>query len=522
LAEHDKRGETVTKNVAKLSRRTVLAGTASLPLAARTAQAQQKVLTIGSAFSPVSLDPSLSGNGRAGMAVIPAYEPLVRTAPDGKYRPALASAWEMAPDSKSVVFTLRSDAKFSDGEPVTAAAAKKSIDYFRTKKGGPFATNLQSVTSIDVLDSHKFRISLSMPQPSLVTLFDSYWNAGLIISSKGVDNPDMLAKETRGAGPYKLDPAASISGKSYTYVPNEHYYDKHRIKWDRVVISVFEDQNAGIQAMKAGQLKLLSSDPFTANANAANLPKDLRIVSDTVGWTGLAMTDRGGEVQPYLKDVRVRQAINHAIDRKLITTALFGKFADPTNQLQSKGFLGYDANNEARYPYDPEKAKALLKAAGYPNGFEIKVAYVNNTMSQFLQQAVSAQLRKVGIVVKPMEAQSFGALRAMADNKAFTALIINSNSGVPNLAKFQTLDPRGSFNQYGSKEETLTRLMDEASNLPLDRAEEAWKKVYAHVVEIAWFAVVSAVHVVYFASNSIKTPAIGQSIVMDLTDVEPA
>jgi hypothetical protein len=64
--------------------------------------------------------------------------------------------------------------------------------------------------------------------------------------------------------------------------------------------------------------------------------------------------------------------------------------------------------------------------------------------------------------------------------------------------------------------------MDEASNLPLDRAEEAWKKVYAHVVEIAWFAVVSAVHVVYFASNSIKTPAIGQSIVMDLTDVEPA
>jgi peptide/nickel transport system substrate-binding protein len=373
-----------------------------------------------------------------------------------------------------------------------------------------------------VLDSHRFKITLSAPQPGLVTLFDAYWNGGLIISPKGVDNPDLLARETRGAGPYRLDPAATISGKSYTYVPNEHYYDKSRIKWEKVVISVFEDQNAGIQAMKSGQLKLLSSDPFTGNANAANLPKDLRIVSDAVGWTGLIMNDRDGEVQPYLKDVRVRQAINYALDRKLMTKALFGKFADPTDQLQSKGFLGYDAKNEERFPYDPAKAKAFLKESGYPDGFELKVAYVNNTMSQFLQQAISAQLRKVGITVKPMEAQSFGAMRAMADNKAFTAIIVNSNSGVPNLAKFQTLDPRGSFNQYGSKEETLTRLMSDASNLPVEKSEEAWKKVYAHVVEIGWFAVVAAIHVVYFASNTIKTPGIGQSIVMDLTDVEPA
>jgi peptide/nickel transport system substrate-binding protein len=274
--------------------------------------------------------------------------------------------------------------------------------------------------------------------------------------------------------------------------------------------------------MKAGQLKLLSSDPFTANANAANLPKELRIVSEAVGWTGLALNDRDGEVQPYLKDVRVRQAINHALDRKLMTKALFGAFADPTAQLQSKGFLGYDPRNDERYPYDPEKARALLKEAGYAKGFELKVAYVNNTMSQFLQQVTSAQLRKVGITVKAMEAQNFGALRAMADQKAFAAIVINSNCGVPNLAKFQTLDPRGSFNQYGSKDATLTRLMDEASNLPLDQAEAAWKKVYAHVTEIAWFGLVSAVHVVYFASSNIKTPGIGQSIVMDLTAVEPA
>ena len=382
---------------------------------------------------------------------------------------------------------------------------------------------LKTLTSIDVLGPYQFRINMSAPQPALVNLFEAYWNGGMLISPKGVDNPDGLAKETFGAGPYKLDPAATILGKSYTYVPNPYYYDKSRVKWDKVVISVFQDQNAGIQAMKAGQLMLLSSDPLTANSNAANLPPTMRIVSEPVGWTGLILNDRNGEgPQPYLKDVRVRQAINHALDRKLMSQALFGKFAEPTAQLQARGFVGYDARLEERYPYDPAKAKELLAAAGYPNGFELTVAYVNNSMSQFLQQAVGAQLRKVGITVKGMEAQHFGVMRSMADNKAFSAVVLNSNSGIPNLAKFQVLDSKGGFNYYSNTDDTLTRLMEEASNLPVDKAEDAWKKVYGHVVELAWLAPVAAIHVAYFASNTIKTPPIGQSVVIDLTDVEPA
>jgi peptide/nickel transport system substrate-binding protein len=492
-------------------------------IAATGAFAQQKVLTVGSAFVPISLDPALSGNGRAGMAIGPAYEPLVRVAADGSFRPALATKWEIAPDSKSVTFTLRQDAKFSDGEPVTAEAAKKSIEYFRHKVGNAFATNLQTVTSIDVLGPYQFRINVSAPQPALINLFEAYWNGGMLISPKGVDNPDGLAKDTAGAGPYKLDPSATILGKSYTYVPNPLYYDKSRIKWDKVVISVFQDQNAGLQAMKAGQLMFLSSDPLTANSNAANLPANLRIVSEPVAWTGLILSDRNGDSpQPALKDVRVRQAINYALDRKLMTQALFGKFAEPSAQLQARGFVGYDARLEERYPYDPAKAKALLAEAGYPNGLELPVAYVNNSMSQFLQQAVGAQLRKVGITVKGMEAQSFGVLNSMAANKTFAAVLLNSNSGLPNLAKFQVLDAKGGFNYYFNTDEALTKLMDEASNLPVDKAEDTWKKVYGRVVEIAWTAPVAAIHVAYFASNTIKTPPIGQSVVIDLTDIEPA
>ena len=487
---------------------------------AALAQNNARVLSVGMPFSPLSMDPSISGNGRAGVHLSPAYEPLIRTQADGKFAAALATAWSISPDSKEATFTLRQNAKFSDGEPVTAEAVKKSIEYFVGKKG-PFSGNLASMTGIEILDKYKFKVKLSQPQPGLLSLFDAYFNSGDIISPKALEKPDQLGSATFGAGPYKLDTAATITGKSYTYVPNEHYYDKSRIKWDKVVVQVFEDQNAGIQAMKAGQLKVLVSDPFTGNANAGNLPADLRIVSDPVQWTGLILADREGVFQPELKDVRVRQAINYALDRKLISQALFGKMAEPSAQLQSKGFMGYDPEIEKRYPYNPEKAKALLAEAGYPNGFELRLQYVNNTLSRFLTMAVAGQLKKVGIRPVTEEFQNFGAMLAAERNKKIGALMFNSNSGVPTLARFQTLG-KGSLNFYKSEDATLTKLMEDAALLPLDKAEASWKKVYAHVADIAWFAPVVASHTVYFVSNSVKSPRIGQSVVIDLIDFVPA
>ena len=505
-----------------LSRRTAIALVALAAGLALPAQSQDRVLTVGNPFSPISLDPSLSGNGRAGTHLMPAYEPLIRVKADGSFEPALATAWAMSADSKEATFTLRNNAKFSDGEPVTAEAAKKSIDYFRTKKGGPFSVNLANVSSIEVLDTYRFKIKLSSPNPALLNLFEAYWLGGDLISPKALANPDILAKETFGAGPYKLDSAATVTGKTYTYVPNEHYYDKSRVKWDKVVMTVFEDQNSAIQAMKAGQVKFLVSDPVTGFANRDKLDKSIRTITDPVQWTGLIIMDRAGSVNPVLKDVRVRQAINYAIDRKVIAKALLGDFADPSDQLQGRGFMGYDAANEARYAYDPAKARALLAEAGYPNGVEIKLAYVNNTLSSTMSQVMMGQLKKAGITVKLSELQNFGAMNAARDARAFDVLLFNSNSGVPNLARFQTLSPKGSLNMYGSEDATLTKLIDEASLIPMDKAEAAWKKVYKQVVELAWFAPIAATHIVYFATDAVKTPKVGQSIVIDLINVVPA
>ncbi|NML42654.1 hypothetical protein HHL11_02755 [Ramlibacter sp. G-1-2-2] len=505
-----------------LSRRAVLALATAAALVSVPAFAQDKVLTVGNPFAPLSMDPSLSGNGRAGTHLMPAYEPLVRVRADGSLEPALATAWEMSPDSRQATFTLRRDAKFSDGEPVNAEAVKRSVDYFRNKKGGPFAVNLATVTAIDTPAPDKIRFTLSEPNPAFLNLFEAYWLAGDIISPKALAHPDSLAKETFGAGPYKLDPNATVTGKTYTYVPNPFYYDKSRIKWDKIVLSVFEDQNAAIQAMKAGQVKFLVSDPVTGHANAGKLGPRIHVVSEPVQWTGMVVVDRDGAVNPALKDARVRQAINLALDRKLISKAILGEFAEPTVQLQGKGFMGYDAANEAKYPYDVAKAKALLAQAGYANGLNIKLSYVNNTLSRTMSQVAVGQLKKIGINAQLDELQGFGAMLAAAANKQLEVLFFNSNSGVPNLARFQTLAPNGSLNFYHSQDAELTKLMDEAAKLPLPKAEAAWKKVYAHTVDLAWFAPVAATSTVYFTSDDVKTPRIGQSVVIDLVNVVPA
>ena len=165
-------------------------------------------------------------------------------------------------------------------------------------------------------------------------------------------------------------------------------------------------------------------------------------MSEPVGGPTI-LNDRNGEgPQPYLKDVRVRQAINHALDRKLMSQALFGNSAEPTAQLQARGFVGYDAKLDERYPMTPPKQRNYSRLRAIRTVTKLTVAYVNNSMSQFLRTGGRPQLRRVGITVKGMEAQHFGVLRSMADNRHLGHRP-QLELGIPNLAKFQVLDSNG-------------------------------------------------------------------------------
>ena len=479
------------------------------------------ILTVGNPFGPVSLDPARAGNGRAGTWTLPTYEPLVRTKADGSFEPALAVAWDVSDDAKSVVFTLREGAKFSNGEMVDAAAVKGSIDYFVGTKG-PFSANLASLTSVEVLEPLKVKLTLSAPNPAIVNLFDQNWNAGAIICPAALKTPEVLLTESCGAGPYVLDGSKSVSGKSYVYQPSANYYDQSKIYWDEIKISVFTDQNSGIQAMRAGQVKLLVSDPFTGNSNRKSLGDDLRLVSSPLQWAGLILTDRNGELNEALADLKVRQAMNMGIDRDLVAKAMFGDLAYGTAQIQAKGFTGYNPAFEDIYPFDVDAAKALLEKAGHGEGLDIKATYVSNTLNDALYQAYAGQLSQIGINLVADPVQGWGGLANARKTRQIETLLFNTNSGVPDLAQFQTLSPTGSLNGYNTVDEELSNLISVAAGTSGDAREGAWNAVYQRVMDIAWFMPVLGLSATYFATSEIETPEIGQSVIIDLAWVKPA
>lgn len=485
------------------------------------AQAQERVLTISNPYAPVSLDPARSAYGRGGTFLLPLYEPLVRRTAEGELEPALAQSWEVSPDSKSATFTLREGVKFSDGEPVTAEAAKRSITYWAGAKG-PLSSNLSTLESIDVLDERRFKVNLSQPNPAMVALFDAYWLAGNLISPKGLDDLEGLLTKPAGAGRYILDTSKTISGKTYHYIPNPNYYDKSRINWDRIVISVFEDANSAIQAVQAGQLKIMVADASTGNAAKNSLPDTVRFVHSPLQIASLFLMDRGGETTAALKDLRVRQAINHAMDRKLINQALFGELGEPTAQMQARGFMGYNPPSEEAYPYDIEKAKTLLAEAGFPDGFEMKVGYVNNTQNDLLFNALSGQLSEVGILVKAFPYVSLAQQQESFKKKEVDSYIGTTTANVPNLVSKSIFDVNGVFNPFNAEDPEFTKLIQTAAALPMDKAEDAWKAVYAKAVEMAWFAPVATTHLTYFVSKEVDLPSPGATAIADLTNAKPA
>jgi peptide/nickel transport system substrate-binding protein len=286
----------------------------------------------------------------------------------------LAIKWGYSADKKSFDITLRPDAKFNDGTPVDAETVKASIELY--KKSGTFASTAAAITSITVTSPTTLSLNLSTPDPTLPYLLSQDGVVGLVYSKKALADPTLMTSGSYGAGPYQLDPSATIAGTTYTYVPNKFYWNQASIHYKKLVIKVIVNSTSVLEAMKTGQVDAVwGADPATAAA--ADGQPDVDLTFAAVSFDGLWLYDRDGSVCPALKDVRVRQALNMAVDRGPIAKAIYGKFGEGTAVPSTgPGQEGYDPSFETKYPYDPQKAKKMLAEAGYPNGFDLPITYV--------------------------------------------------------------------------------------------------------------------------------------------------
>ncbi|GAA1001808.1 ABC transporter substrate-binding protein [Subtercola frigoramans] len=390
---------------------------------------ESKTLTVGLATGPVSLDPSKGAAGFGEFFTDPAYASLINTSEKGDLIPGLAEKWGyVGDDNKTFTLTLRSGLKFADGTDLNAQSVVNSVAYFVTGSG-PTTAYFRNL-KLTATDNLTVNVVSSEPNPLMPFLFSNTVLGGDIISAAGIDDPTGLASTTHGAGPYVYDAAQSVAEDHYVYTPNKNFWDQTAIHFDKIEIKVIPQIQSLVQALKSGQIDTMVGDPSVESSIKGNA--SIAIEAAPIVWNGVYLLDRNGVVAPALADLRVRQALNYAVDRSAIAKVAYGDSAVATDQAAVTGFDGYDPALEGTYPYDPEKAKQLLQEAGYGNGFSMAVNYQSfDPGSTKMIQAVAAQWAKIGVTLELKGNTNFGEWVGDLVSKKFPASVLNGTGGQP-------------------------------------------------------------------------------------------
>ncbi|ULR48304.1 ABC transporter substrate-binding protein [Streptomyces deccanensis] len=446
-------------------------------------------LRIGLSFGPFTLDPAKDGGGAPNVLRSLTNESLFHMNADYTASPALVSDYKYVGDGNKVFeFTLKKGIRFTDGSPLNAAAVKTWLEYF-AKQPGPYVTSL-AIGSVETEGEYTVRLNLASPSPIVPLLLSQYGNRGAVSSPKSVADPASLATGTYGVGPYVLDPAQSVTGDHYTLVPSKHYHDPSAVRFKKVTVRIIPNPSAMLRAFQAEQIDFGTLDPSTAPAAEKAGVKVMHWRSGTVAVT---LADREGTATKPLGDVRVRQALNYAVDREAITKAMVGEYGRPTSQYQTEYT---DPALENRYPYDPKKAKALLAEAGYAKGFSMNVVDPGGLVGNWgdpTMQAVAKDWEKIGVRVKVTPATTDFVQQALS--KKFAAFEWTPDTSPTVLAYSTLYGPKASINPFGASNAEIDALYRKGQSQQGGQAAETFRKLNSAVTEQAFNVPIYEYHI---------------------------
>lgn len=466
----------------------------------------EHVLTLGATSNPVSLDPMLQNVDPINLWFVNlAYDSLVHVdSATGDLKPDLATEWKYTDSTNQTLqLTLREGVKFSDGSALDSKDVVASLEYAR--KSGVNKAWLKDVDNVTAVDAKTVQVHSNVPNDALPFLLSQRLLLGSVVSEEGLSNPSTLLNKSQGAGPYVLDPAQTVSNDSYVYVPNQNYWDKSKIKWDKVVIKVVANRTAALQAVQNKQIDIFRADATTA---AAAQKANLGIATAPAGLYGVNYVDRAGALTPQLADLRVRQALSYAIDRQKITQAVYGDYADPSASLTLRGFTGYSDEDAKAFPYDVDKAKKLLADAGYAGGFSFKMATTVTGNANLMAQAVVENWKAIGVSVDLTTYDNEGQLVTDVTGQKYSAAVY-AYGALPLFIQAQSFFTGGAT-QYNPFNTQDTQINADLASAAQASGHDAQDKLYNSAlhratVDLAWMSniFVTKIPMVY-ASDRVK------------------
>ncbi len=351
-----------------------------------------KIFRIAVTASPQIKGNALAGGGVAANFIWPAfYDSLTRIRNDGRIEPWLATAWRSVSDTEWH-FSLRPNVRFANGEPFNAEAVKITFDMLRTDAARTFMRHrdMTYYPRVDVIDD--LTVAIHTNEPNAMTaayLSGTAFAPPQYLQEVGFQG---LIDAPIGTGPFVVERWApdKITARvnPYAWAPP---------KVDSLEFYIVPDSSARLQALETGQIDValaISTDqiPLLEAAGHHTAVRGFHRVYIFVLQTQ--------DPDSPLADVRVRQALNYAINKDLITDVLLAGLVEPASQPALPLTRGYDPELKP-YPYGPDKARQLLKAAGYEDGFTFTLEAVSGFMpndTAILQQIIS-DLAQVGITM---------------------------------------------------------------------------------------------------------------------------
>ena len=352
-------------------------------------------LTIAINADMMTTDPQALNNGTTTSILYNVYSNLVKQDDAGELYMDLAESYELLEDQVTWRFKIREDAVFQDGSPVTAADVAYSLNRVMNDETSFDYTNFTPLKEAVAVEEYVVDVISEAPYPIMLNLLAKGGAAVLPMNYIEENGIDAFLAAPIGSGAYQL--TEYVKDDHVTLVPFDGYYGEKNPDWEEIIFRVIPESSTRVGELIAG------------NVDAVNMviPTEWERVNGNEG-TSVVNGPSTRIYQLALKcdkeptsDLRVRQAIDYAIDDQLIVDSILAGAGTPMLTRVPSGVNGCNEDLVDKYNYDPEKAKELLAEAGYEDGFTLRIQAPTGryTMDSEISQAIAAMLGQVGITV---------------------------------------------------------------------------------------------------------------------------
>ena len=461
--------------------RSFVMGLVCAAVVATTASAQ--TLTIGVRGGPDSIDPHFTATGPHAEALKHVFDTLVWSGDDLQLQPRLAESWKAVNDV-TWEFKLRRGVKFHDGSDFTAADVKFSIERIPVVSGpNPTTIYVRRVKDTRIIDPHTLLVITDGPAPNLpndfIRLFIVSSKAAAGLTKESANEAFNSGKAAIGTGPYKY---VSWQPKGDLVLARNDSFWGPKEPWARHVRKEIANDAARVAQLKAGQLDLIQRVPAT---DLAALRRDSKLNVQTIDTVYVfnveldvrdkapTITAKDGSAMDKnpLQDVRVREAIDFAIDRKALAEVAMEGLGKPSSQMVTPSIFGFNKTLGDR-KYDPAAARKLLADAGYPNGFKLQFSFTQDRLPGDRQvgTSIAQMLAAIGIDAQAnaQPAAVFFPARTRGEYSmsmsGWGTLTGEAHYTLSSLAHSNDREKKmGAFNVLGYKNPTMDKLLQDAA-----------------------------------------------------------